>query len=327
MPTQQSPAKSSQAVQTMKAVRIHQYGGPGVLQYEDAPRPEPSAGEVLIRVHAAGVNPIDWKIREGHMQKRLHYTLPFIPGWDVSGVVESSGPGATRFKKGDAVYSRPDVARDGAYAEFIVVKESEVAAKPKSIDHIQAAAIPLAALTAWQALFDVAGLQSGQKVLIHAASGGVGGFGVQLAKWKGAYVIGTASQANLDYVRSLGADEVIDYRAQRFEEIVRDVDVVFDTQGGETQERSWNVLKKGGAMVSLVQPPSQEEAKRRGVRGALQMTQPNEGELTQIAQLIDAYALQKRRRNGIASFASAPSPGAQPSRPSTRQDRPEGGLI
>jgi len=286
MPTQ-SPAKSSQAVQTMKAVRIHQYGGPHVLQYEDAPRPEPGAGELLIRVRAAGVNPIDWKIREGTMKSVIPYDLPMIPGWDMSGIVETAGTGATRLKKGDEVYSRPDVSRNGAYAEFIVVKESEVALKPKSVDFVQAAGIPLAGSTAWQALFDLAGLKAGQKVLIHGASGGVGGFAVQFAKAKGAYVIGTASKENVDYVRQLGADEVIDYRAQRFEEAARDIDVVLDTIGGETQDRSWNVLKKGGALVSLTQPPSQEEAERRHVRGLHQVTEPNAQELAQIAELVD----------------------------------------
>jgi len=283
----QSPSEKSQAVQTMKAVRIHRYGGPDVLTYEEAPRPEPGAGEVLIRVRAAGVNPVDWKIREGHMKNMIPYTLPMIPGWDVSGVVEAAGASVARFKKGDEVYSRPDVSRNGAYAEFIVVKESEVAAKPKSIDFVQAAGIPLAGLTAWQALFDLVGLEPGQRVLIHGASGGVGGFAVQFAKAKGAYVIGTASKGNVDYVRQLGADEVIDYRAQRFEEAARDIDVVLDTLGGETQERSWNVLKKGGALVSLVQPPSKEEAERRSVRGLMQLTQSNGQELAQIAKLVD----------------------------------------
>jgi len=287
MPTQ-SPTKMPQAIQTMKAIRIHEYGGPDVLKYEDTPRPQPGAGEVLIRVHAAGVNPFDWKVREGYMKDMLHWTLPMTPGWDVSGTVEATGPGVTRFKKGDAVYGNPSAARNGAYAEFISVKESEITAKPASLDHVHAAGVPVAASTAWQAIFDVAGLTSGQRILIHAASGGVGGSAVQLAKWKGAYVIGTASQANLDYVRSLGADEVIDYRAQRFEEIVRDVDVVLDTLGGATQDKSWQVLKKGGVLVSTVQPPNQEEAKRRGVRAQNMANQSTADRLAQIAQLIDA---------------------------------------
>jgi len=288
----ESPSKKSEAVQTMKAVRIHQYGGPDVLTYEDAPRPEPGAEEVLIRVNAAGVNPIDWKIREGYMKAMIPYALPMIPGWDVSGIVEATGPGATRFMKGDAVFSNPNLARNGAYAEFIVVKESEVAAKPKSIDHLKAAGIPVAATTAWQALFNAGGLKAGQRVLIHAASGGVGGYAVQLAKWKGSYVIGTASKENLDYVRRLGADEVIDYRAQRFEDAAHDIDVVLELLGGETQDRSWSVLKKGGALVSPVQPPNQDEAKKRGVRGVYHITQPNAVELAQIAKLVDEGRLK-----------------------------------
>ena len=153
----------------MKAIQVHQFGGPEVLQLQEIPTPKPAAGQVLVRVHAAGVNPFDWKVREGYMKSMLPLTLPFIPGWDVSGTVEATGPGVTRFKKGDAVYGNPSVARNGAYAEFISVKESEITAKPASIDHVQAASVPVAASTAWQALFDVAGLQPGQKVLIHAA--------------------------------------------------------------------------------------------------------------------------------------------------------------
>jgi len=286
MPTQ-SATKIPQAIQTMKAVRLHEYGGPDVLKYEDAPRPQPGAGEVLIRVRAAGVNPIDWKIREGYMKGVLGHSLPLIPGWDLCGSIEAMAPGAAKFKPGDMVYSRPDVARDGAYAEFIVVKETEVAAKPKSIDFVQAASIPLAGLTAWQSLFDLAGLTAGQRILIHAASGGVGGFAVQFAKAKGAYIIGTASKENLDYVRSLGADEVIDYRSQPFDKVVHDVDVVLDLVGGETQQRSWAVIKKGGALVTTMQPPNKAEADARGVRGLHQVTQSNAGELVEIANLVD----------------------------------------
>src|SRR5437899_7821945 len=199
------PEKDSSAKhQTMKAIRIHNYGGPEVLQYEDAPRPKPQAGEVLIRVHAAGVNPIDWKVREGHMKDFWPHKFPLILGWDLSGVVEEIGAGVSRFKKGDEVYSVPDVSRDGAYAEHIVVRESELALKPKSLHHIRAAAVPLAALTAWQSLFDTAQLQPGQRVLIHAGSGGVGHFAVQLATWKGAYVFATASSRKQDLLRELG---------------------------------------------------------------------------------------------------------------------------
>ena len=280
--------------QTMKAVRIHKYGGPEVLHYEDAPRPEPQAGEVLVRVHAAGVNPIDWNVREGHMKDFWPHKFPLILGWDLSGVVEELGPGpaaAGRFKIGDEVYSVPDPTRNGAYADYIVVRESELALKPNSLHHIRAAAVPLAALTAWQSLFDTAQLEPGQRVLIHAGSGGVGHFAVQLAKWKGAYVIATASTKNQDLLRELGADETIDYTTQRFEDVARNIDIVLDPIGGETQERSWQVLKKGGALFSVVQPPSAEKAKELGVRAAFVASHPNGAQLAEIAKIIDSGQL------------------------------------
>jgi NADPH:quinone reductase-like Zn-dependent oxidoreductase len=275
----------------MKAVRIHNYGGPEVLQYEEAPRPQPQAGEVLIRVHAAGVNPIDWKVREGHMKDFWPHKLPLIPGWDLSGVVEELGRGASRFKIGDEVYSVPDPTRDGAYADYIVVRESELALKPNLLHHIRAAVVPLAALTAWQALFDTAQLQSGQRVLIHAGSGGVGHLAVQLAKWRGASVFSTASTTNQGFLRELAVDEPIDYTQQRFENVARNIDVVLDTIGGETQERSWSVLKKGGVLVSLVQPPSEEKAKALGVRGTFVAGHPSGTQLAEIAKIIDSGKL------------------------------------
>jgi NADPH:quinone reductase-like Zn-dependent oxidoreductase len=287
-----TPEKVSSAkYQTMKAIRIHNYGGPEVLQYEDAPRPKPQAGEVLIRVHAAGVNPIDWKVREGHMKDFWPHKFPLVLGWDLSGVVEEVGPQVSQFKKGDEVYSLPDPTRDGAYADYIVARESELALKPNSLHHIRAAAVPLAALTAWQSLFDTAQLQPGQRVLIHAGSGGVGHFAVQLAKWKGAYVFATASTKNQDLLRELGVDEPVDYTQQRFENVVRDIDIVLDTLGGETQQRSWSVLKKGGVLVSLVQPPSEEKAEELGVRAAILGAQPNGAQLAEIAKIIDSGKL------------------------------------
>jgi NADPH:quinone reductase-like Zn-dependent oxidoreductase len=276
----------------MKAVRIHQYGGPEVLLFEDAPRPVPGFAEVLIRVHAAGVNPIDWKIRAGYLKDVRPYTFPLILGWDLSGVVEAIGPGTGKFKKGDEVYSRPDSARNGAYAEYITVNESEVAFRPRSIAHIQAGGIPLACLTAWQAIFDTAGLSAGQRILIHGAAGGVGSYAVQLAKWKGAYVIGTASAQNQPFLRELGVDEPIDYEKDRFEDLVRSVEVVFDTIGGDTQRRSWKVLKKGGILVSITAPPSADEAAKIGVRQAFTLMTPNSSELTEIAKLVDLGKLK-----------------------------------
>jgi NADPH:quinone reductase-like Zn-dependent oxidoreductase len=277
---------------TMKAVRIHEYGGPEVLKYEDAPKPQAGPAEVLIRVHAAGVNPVDWKVRQGYMQQMMKYEMPMIPGWDVSGVVEAVGAAAARLKPGDEVYSRPDLRRDGTYAEHVVVKESEVALKPKSIDHVTAAAIPLAALTAWQALYDAAKIAAGQKVLIHGAAGGVGCFAVQLAKMKGAHIIVTASKKNHDFLRSLGADECIDYNTTKFEDVVHDADVVFDTITGETMERSWQVLKKGGILVSILEPPKPEKAAAHGARCHHTFVQANVEQLGELAKLVDAGKLK-----------------------------------
>ena len=271
----------------MKAIRIHAYGGPEVLVYEDAPRPVPGTGEVLVRVHAASVNPLDWKIRAGHLKDYIPYTFPLIPGWDLSGVVDSVGPGVAAFKVGEEVFAMADVQRNGAYAEYIVVEAGLLATKPKSLDHAHAAAVPLAALTAWHGLFEFAELKSGQRILIHGASGGVGSFAVQLAKWKGAYVIGTTSSQNLDLVRSLGANEVIDYTAGPFEKSLKDIDVVFDTVGGEIQDRSWQVLKTGGVLVSTMGQPSAEKAGRHGVVGKAINNRPDSGILTELAKLLD----------------------------------------
>ena len=280
--------RTGKARETMNAVRIHQYGGPELLQYEDAPRPEPQRGEVIIRVHAAGVNPLDWKIRAGYMREFIPHSFPLIPGWDFSGVVEERGQGVTHFSKGDHVYGMADVTRDGAYAEYIAVRESVLARKPQSLHHVHAAAVPMAALTAWQSLFDIAQLQPGQRLLIHAAAGGVGHFAVQLAKWKGAHVTGTASTTNHELLYKLGADELVDYAVVRFGSVASDIDIVLDTIGGETQEQSWKVLKPGGLLVSLVQPPSADKARAYGVRAVMAETRPSSTQLGQIATLIDS---------------------------------------
>jgi len=281
-------------MENMKAVQVHNYGGPEVLRFEDAPRPTPASGELLIRVYAASVNAIDWKARAGYVKDYIPLPLPFIPGWDVSGIVEAVGSGVAKFKKGDEVYARPDGTRNGkgTYAEYVVVKETEAALKPKSIDHVHAAAIPVVALTAWQALFDQAGLSKGQKILIHGAAGGVGSIAVQLAKWKGAHVIGTASGHNQAFLRELGVDEPIDYEKTRFEDVVHDVDVVLDTLGGDTQKRSWKVLRKGGILVSIVAPPSADEAAKHGVRSTFFSAHSSPSQLSEIAKLVDAGKLK-----------------------------------
>jgi NADPH:quinone reductase-like Zn-dependent oxidoreductase len=267
--------------ETMKAVQIHAYGGPEVLKYEDVPRPEPKANEILVRVHAAGVNPVDWKIREGIVPA----TLPMIMGIDFSGVVESVGDGVSKYHSGDAVFGQV-ADGSGSYAEHALTMEAYIARKPEGLDHIRAAALPVAGLVAWQALFDTAKLSAGQTVLIHGAAGGVGSLAVQFAKWKGARVLGTASGDHAGQVLQLGADEVIDYRKNRFEEVARDVDVVLDTIGGETQERSWKVLKRGGVLVSLLQPPSAEKATAHGARGLLVYQKGNGEQLAAIADLV-----------------------------------------
>ena len=274
----------------MKAVRIHQYGGPEVLSFEEIQRPTPGAGELLIKVRAAAVNPGDWKVREGYLKEYFPLSLPATIGADFSGTVEATGPGVTLFKRGDEVYSyNSDLTKSGAYAEYTLANESEVALKPKSVDHVHAAAIPVGSQTAWQALFDTAKLRAGQKVLIHAAAGGVGMFAVQFAKAKGAYVIGTASGKNQAFLRELGVDEAIDYEKTRFEDAVHDVDVVFDTIGGEVQERSWKVLKKGGSLISIVAPPSAEQAAKYGVRASFYvLSRANPANLAEIASLVDS---------------------------------------
>jgi NADPH:quinone reductase-like Zn-dependent oxidoreductase len=271
---------------------MHSYGGPEVLQYEDAPRPQLRKDEVLIRVHAAGVNPLDWKVRAGLSNGTVQHKLPLIPGWDVSGVVDEVGAGASQFKKGDEVIAMADPTRDGAYGDYIAVCEAALAPKPKSLHHVRAAAVPLSALTAWRSLFYLGHLQSGQRILIHGASGGVGHFVVQLAKWKGAHVLATASTKNQELLRKLGADETIDYTSQKFEEVAEKVDLVLDTIGGDTQQRSWRVLNKGGALVSLVQLPSEQKARRFGVRGILCSVQPDGVQLSKIAELIDSAKLK-----------------------------------
>ena len=271
----------------MKAVRIHQYGNSDVLAFEEAPMPSISSNEVLVRVVAASVNPVDWKIRQGYLKEMISYSMPLTLGWDVSGVVTAVGSDVTRFAVGDAVYSRPDIKRNGTYAEYVAILESEVALKPKTISHNEAASLPLAGITAWEALITTAQLSTGQKVLIHAGSGGVGSLAIQLAKSRGAYVIATTSGKNAALVKSLGADEVIDYQTQNFSEILSNIDVVFDTLGGDIQEASWSVLKQGGILVSIVNPPSEEKAKAQGVRSAFVFIEPNAPILEQLAKLVE----------------------------------------
>jgi NADPH:quinone reductase-like Zn-dependent oxidoreductase len=277
---------------SMKAVRIHSYGGADVLSYEDAPCPSPGEGEVLIRNHATSVNPFDCAVRAGYLAGYFSYSLPLILGTDTCGVVADVGPGVTNFKPGDSVYARGGVYRDGTYAQYVVVAATDVAAKPQSLDELHAAALPHVSLTAWQALFELGELKEGQTVLIQGAGGGVGHIAVQLAKWRGAKVIGTASRS-ADFARELGADEVIDYSTTPFEEVARDVDLVLDTIGGEVQARSCICLKPDGMIVSVIHEPPGELTAAHGIRSALVTSAPPIGPtLTEIAGLVDAGVLR-----------------------------------
>lgn len=272
---------------SMKAVQLHVYGGNEVLSYGDAALPVAGAGEVLVRIHATSVNPLDCAVHTGFASGYFEYELPLIPGTDVSGVVEAVGADVGLFRPGDRVYGRAGGARSGAYAEFAAVPAADLAFKPASLDHVHAAAVPHAALTAWQALYIAGGLAAGQRVLIHGAAGGVGHMAVQLAQLRGAKVIGTAS-INLQFLEELGVDQAVDYSATAFEDVIEEVDIVVDTVGGDTQDRSWDVLKPGGILVSTAQPPSRDEAEARGVRQAFVGSVPPIGEvLAQVAALID----------------------------------------
>jgi NADPH:quinone reductase-like Zn-dependent oxidoreductase len=271
----------------MKAIRIYEYGGRETLRYEDAPIPEPKAGELLVRVKAAAVNPVDVQVREGRLKELLGHELPLIPGWDASGVIEAVGEGVSKFDVGDAVFARPVTARQGTYAEYAVIHEGEAAFKPQTLDHIRAAAVPLAALTAWQALFDAGKLAEGQTVLIHGAAGGVGHFAVQFAKHVGARVLATASARNQEFVSRLGADEVIDYGAARFEEAADGVDVVLDAVGGETQERSFEVLRERGRLISTVSEPSRRLAESKNVHAQLLVARPDGELLARVCKMLD----------------------------------------
>jgi NADPH:quinone reductase-like Zn-dependent oxidoreductase len=269
----------------MKAIVINAYGNEDVVNYVEVDRPEPKADEVLLKVHAAAVNPADWKIRDG-MGERFGFKLPLILGGDIAGTVAAVGDGVENFQQGDAVYGMTLSTLSGGYAEYAVAKADAIAPKPESLNFEEAAAIPIGALTAWQAMFDVANLSSGQKILITGASGGVGSMAVQLAKAKGAFVIGTASGKNEQFVRDLGADEFVDYTKQNFEEVVTDVDVVFDTVGNDTQERAFQTLKQGGFLVSSAGTPSAEKAQELGVTAAFVFCKSNAQQLAQINSLI-----------------------------------------
>lgn len=282
----------------MKAIRIHKFGGPEVMKTEEIERPVPASDEILVKVYASGVNPVDWVVRNGGNDFiRPYLELPMTLGWDAAGIIEETGSSVTAFKKGDEVYGIPNFpGSNGSYAEYCAAKASQFAVKPKSISFNEAAAVPLVGLVAWTGIFELGKLQSGQRILIHGASGGVGSFAVQYAKAKGAYVIGIASSGNLEFLKQIGAAEVIDYGSQKFEKLLKDIDVVFDAsplRDNNQRLKSVSVLKKGGILVSVnVDFPFSETVlealAKKNAKGELLYTQTNHQDwLNEIANLID----------------------------------------
>ncbi|WP_440116874.1 NADP-dependent oxidoreductase [Paenibacillus sp. QZ-Y1] len=267
----------------MSAIQVHQYGGPEVLQFEqNVNLPQPLAGEVLVRIQYAGAIPLDWKIRNGWLQNVFVKSLPYTPGTAMSGIVESVGDEVDTFQPGDHVFGNVS----GSYAEFGIAPAQDLVHMPDSLSFEDAATIKGGAESAWKVLFTEGELEAGQTVLIHAAAGGVGQYAVQLAKWKGAHVIATASGANVDFVASLGADQVIDYKTSVFEELVSNVDLVVEAVGGDIEDRSWSVLKRGGKLVSLTQLPSYEKAEQYGVTAKFNSKFPTSEDLYTIAELM-----------------------------------------
>jgi len=274
----------------MRAIRITGYGGNEVISLDEVPLPAIQDHQLLVRVHASSVNPIDWKVREGYLRAMLDPPLPAqILGGDFSGVVEQVGTAVTGFKAGDEVYG---AAGRGLWADYVAVDAAVAAHKPKSLDHVHAAAVPIVALTSWQSLFEGGGLKAGQTVLIHAAAGGVGGFGVQFAHQAGARVVGTASAANADYVRGLGADEVIDYRTVDFSTVLHDLDLVADYAGGVSLDRSYSVLKPGGTLISIVAEPDKEQAEKAHISAKRFRMHPDPARLEEFGALFDAGKLK-----------------------------------
>jgi NADPH:quinone reductase-like Zn-dependent oxidoreductase len=272
---------------TMEVVRIDKFGPREVMKFRKLPIPTAGPNQILLKVKAASINPVDWKIREGMYPAVKSDRLPYVLGRDVSGVVEACGTGIARHQKGDDIYGMLGIDR-GTYAEHVIVKANEAAPKPRSIDHLTAAGVPLAGLTAWQGLFRYGELKTGQRVLIHGGSGGVGHFAIQFAKAKGAHVITTVAEKHIEFVKQIGADDVIDYQKQKFDDIVHEADMVLDLIGGETRKRSWPVLKKGGILVSTMLEPFGDRTGELGVRAAHYTVQESGEELREIGSLIDA---------------------------------------
>ncbi len=276
----------------MQAIRLHSFGAAEQLELEDVPVPVHGARDVLVRVVAAGINPIDWKIRSGAVAAFFPVQPPVTLGWDAAGVVTAVGAEVDGFKAGDAVFFFAEFARGGTYADYVAVDAAQVALKPRTVSFAGAAALPAPALAAWRAVVDIADVRPGQKVLIHGGGGPLGSIAAQLAKQAGAHVVVTAGDTSIAIARATGADEIINYRHQAFETLVRDVDVVIDTVGGPVQEASWGTLKRGGVLVATAMPPSPERAAAAGVRAEMLRTPPDGAVLARIAALVDAGRLR-----------------------------------
>mgnify|MGYP001197155719 CR=1 FL=1 len=270
----------------MKAIVINAYGGRDQLKEYEVPKPLPKDNEVLIKIHATSINPIDWKVREGYLKNRLPFHFPIILGWDAAGVVERVGAKVTRFEVGDRVFTRPATTERGTYAEYIAVDEAHVAPMPKNATFTEAAAVPLAGLTAWQSLVEFAGVKKGDRVLIHGGAGGVGSFAIQIAKAKGAEVTATGSSQSAEIIKNLGADHFLNYVTDSLSD-AGEFDVVLDTIGGKTQEESFEVLKPGGVLVSILQAPDQEKAKAKNVKAGLIWMEPNGKQLEELGKMIE----------------------------------------
>lgn len=276
----------------MKAIIINQYGSADELVEQEVPLPEIKDDQVLVELKATSINPIDWKMREGYLKEMLPYKFPIILGWDAAGIVKKIGKKVTAFQPGDKVFARPKTNPNGTYAEYVAVEEDLVCSLPENSTFDEAAAIPLAGQTAWVALVEISHLKKGDRVLIHGGSGGVGHLAIQIAKHFGAYVATTASGKNEEFVKSLGADEFINYKEQDFETLLSDYDIVLDTQGGETQEKSFSVLKKGGTLVSIAAPPDEVKAAEKGIKIGYFFLEPDGERLKKLAELMESGKLK-----------------------------------
>lgn len=270
----------------MKAIVIEEYGSADQLVERDVPTPEIKESQVLVELHATSINPVDWKVREGYLKDNLPFQFPVILGWDAAGIVKKVGESVTGFSVGDKVFARPATNPNGTYAEYVAVDSNLLAPMPENVSYAEAASIPLVGETAWTALVEIAKIKEGDKVLIHAGAGGVGSLAIQIAKSFGATVASTASSDNEDYLKDLGVDVFIDYKKQDFESELDDYDIVFDTMGGEIQEKSFNVLKKGGIIVSITNPPSEELAKAKEVKTGYFFLEPNGKRLAKLGELM-----------------------------------------